>query len=1007
MMDTKTAEETAKELQTDLAAGLSEAEAKERLASEGPNELTEKKPKSKLAMFLSQLNDPMIYILFAAAAISLWQREATDAAIVLVVVLLNAVIGTVQEAKAQQSLDALKKMSAPNCLVRRGGALREIPARELVRGDVVLLEAGRTVPADLRLVLTVNLKIEESALTGESVPAEKDASYRCAAASEGGAGGGVSTGTGGAGAAPDTGVVPGADVGIGDRQDMAFSSTAVAYGRGEGIVVRTGMATEIGKIAKILSGEKEELTPLQKKLAGLGKMLGITAVVICAAMMGVALLQRRDFDEMLLTAISLAVAAIPEGLPAVVTIVLAMGVGRMVKVNTIVRKLPSVETLGAVSVVCSDKTGTLTQNKMTVQRVYQNGETRAAAALDRSADALFLRGFVLCNDASAQGARMGDPTELALLDMGAPLGFVREELEKTYPRVNELAFDSDRKLMTTVHEAPDGTIEAFTKGAMDNILDRSVAVIGDGGAARPITESDKQNIASAAKAMASDALRVLGLAVKYDGGPAGAAVTEEGLTFVGLAGMIDPPRKEAKNSVEVFRGAGIRTIMITGDHRDTAFAIAKELGIAENENQCLTGGELHGMAQEELNRRVPDLRVFARVSPEHKVMIVRAFQSHGYIVSMTGDGVNDAPSLKAADIGVAMGITGTDVAKGAADMVLTDDNFSSIEKAVAEGRTIYANIKKTVMFLLSSNFGEVFCMFAAIVSGLASPLRAIHILWVNLITDTLPGLALGADPGDKSVMAAKPRGQKEGLFSGGGLALTLGYGLLIAVLTLAAFLIEPVRAVGFELSAVKEWLAVSSENLMLAQTYAFMTLAASQIFHSIGMRNTGRSVFKMNHTENKLMLVSLVVGLGLQIALTEIPALNAVFGTSRLGLSSWGLILALSIVPLIVHEVKIPLVAASPCFVLWNCSKITYALSLVFLLAFFFASREIRDKKRTGNRSDPRNVRISDINTSGLLGATGLVQNPNRNATQSMLWGRIRRRAPDPIRNQRKRKSRV
>jgi Ca2+-transporting ATPase len=660
------------------------------------------------------------------------------------------------------------------------------------------------------------------------------------------------------------------------------------------------MNTEIGKIAAILSGEKEELTPLQKKLAGLGKMLGITAVVICAAMLGVALFQRRDFNEMFLTAISLAVAAIPEGLPAVVTIVLAMGVGRMVKVHTIVRKLPSVETLGAVSVVCSDKTGTLTQNKMTVLRTYQNGETHTASALDKSADALFLRGFILCNDASTLNTRMGDPTELALLDMGAPLGLVREELEESRPRINELAFDSNRKLMTTVHKTPDGTVEAFTKGAMDNILERSVSVI-ENGVTRPITEGDKQKVADAAKAMASDALRVLGLAVKYGDGTA----TEDGLTFVGLVGMIDPPRTEAKHSVEVFKGAGIRTIMITGDHRDTAFAIASELGIVENENQCMTGGELNEMTQEELNARVMDLRVFARVNPEHKVMIVRAFKSHGLVVSMTGDGVNDAPSLKAADIGVAMGITGTDVAKSAADMVLTDDNFSSIEKAVAEGRTIYANIKKTVMFLLSSNFGEVFCMFAAIVSGLASPLRAIHILWVNLITDTMPGLALGADPGDKTVMDAKPRGQKEGLFSGGGFALTLSYGLLIAALTLAAFLIEPIRAVGFDFAAVKNWLDVSPANLMTAQTYAFMTLATSQIFHSIGMRNTSRSIFKMNHLENKLMIVSFAVGIGLQVALTEIHSIGAVFGVARLGISSWGVILALSVVPLIAHEIVV------------------------------------------------------------------------------------------------------
>ncbi|GHU43723.1 ATPase [Clostridia bacterium] len=867
----KTAEEVSTLLKVDPSKGLTEEEAKTRLLQNGTNELAEQKKKSLLKMFLSQLNEAMIYILFAAAAISLFLGEFADAGIILFVVLLNSVIGAVQESKAQSSLDALKKMSSPNCAVRRGGVIIEIPAKELVTGDLVLLEAGRIVPADLRLTQTVNLKIEESALTGESLPSDKNAEAK------------VSEGAG-----------------AGDRINMAFSSTSVAYGRGEGIVVAAGMDTEIGKIAKMLTSEKEEMTPLQKRLAELGKILGIAAVLICGAMLLVGYLQQREMGDMLLTSIALAVAAIPEGLPAVVTIVLALGVGRMVKVNTIVRKLPSVETLGAVNVVCSDKTGTLTVNKMTVLKVFLDGQLMPLSEVKETGNEIFLRGFTLCNDASIQeGNRIGDPTELALLDMGAVYHLGRERLEEALPRINELAFDSDRKLMTTVHRETDGNILAFTKGAMDNILARSDKILVNG-VTRAITAEDKASIEQAAKELAQDALRVLGLAVKQGDETA----TESNLTFVGLVGMIDPPREEAKDSVLNLAQAGIRTVMITGDHRDTALAIAKNLGIAAGEAECMTGAEITQIGQEELNRRVKDLHVFARVSPEHKVMIVKALQSHGYIVSMTGDGVNDAPSLKAANIGVAMGITGTDVAKGAADMVLTDDNFSSIEKAVSEGRTIYANIKKTVLFLLSSNLGEVFCMFAAIAAGFAAPLRATHILFVNLITDTLPALSLGVDPGSPNAMKQKPRGEKEGLFSNGGMAITVGYGLLIALLTLLAFLISPIRMVGFDLSAIRNWYE-NANQLELAQTYAFMTLAASQIFHSIGMRDVSRSIFRMDHLENRFMIIAVIIAFALQYALTEVGALASLFGIRTLGVSDWLTVLSLSVMPLVVHEVRV------------------------------------------------------------------------------------------------------
>nr|MBP6492103.1 HAD-IC family P-type ATPase [Clostridia bacterium] len=732
--------------------GLSSTEAQERLAKYGPNAFQEKKPKTKLQMFLSQLRDPMIYILFGAVVISLFLKEFSDSVIILAVILLNAVIGMVQESKAEKSLEALKKLSSPSALVRRGGHPIEIPASELVVGDIVLLEAGRIIPADLRLISAINMKIEESALTGESVPVQKDASFLA----EG-------------------------EVTLGDRLNMAYLSTSVAYGRGEGVVVRTGMDTEIGKIAKMINDSVDEMTPLQKRLGDLGKVLGILAVLLCVALFGVALLQGRDIMEMLLTAISLAVAAIPEGLPAVVTIVLALGVQRMVKVNTIVRKLPAVETLGSVSVVCSDKTGTLTQNKMTVTKVYVDEALRDVAELRYDTDKLFIDGFVLCTDASIEDtSRLGDPTELALLDMGLDHHVSKKALEEAEPRINEQAFDSDRKMMTTVHKNSDGRIIAYTKGAMDRIIGNCNEIIING-AIRPITDADREKIQAAAKEMASMALRVLALSIKLED----TSAAEENLVFAGLVGMIDPPRPEAKAAVEIFKGASVTTVMITGDHIDTAFAIAKELGIADREDQCITGDALNQMTQDDLNAAVPTLRVFARVSPENKVMIVNAFRSHGHIVSMTGDGVNDAPSLKAADIGVAMGITGTDVAKGAADMVLTDDNFATIEKAIEEGRNIYNNIKKSVLFLLSSNLGEIITMFVAIIAGFASPLKAIHILWVNLITDSLPGLALGVDSGDPDIMKSAPRNPKESLFAQGGLTITIFFGLVIGGITLS------------------------------------------------------------------------------------------------------------------------------------------------------------------------------------------------------------------------------
>jgi Ca2+-transporting ATPase len=853
--------------------GLTRQEAADRLSEYGPNAFEEKKGKTKLQMFLSQLRDPMIYILMGATAISLVLREFSDAAIIMAIVLLNAIIGMVQESKAEKSLEALKKMSNPYCLARRDSKTVEIPAADLVPGDIVVLEAGRVIPADLRLLKTVNLKIEESALTGESVPVEKSASYLA----EG-------------------------DVPLGDRLNMAYMSTHAVYGRGEGVVVRTGMNTEIGKIARMISETTDEMTPLQKRLGDLGKILGILALGLCAALFVVAILQQRPVVEMLLTAISLAVAAIPEGLPAVVTIVLALGVMRMVKVNTIVRRLPAVETLGSVSIVCSDKTGTLTQNKMTVTHVYTDGKTYSVDEFSGETDPLLLNGFVLCTDATVNGdQRVGDPTELALVDLGLRYNIEKAVLEQEQPRINEQPFDSQRKMMTTVHDQKDcGTI-AYTKGAIDQLLPHCVSIHEDG-KIRPLTPEDISRIQQATTDMATLALRVLALAIKRDDQSA----TEEDLAFVGLVGMIDPPRPEAAEAVQIFKGADVRTVMITGDHKDTAFAIARELGIADSEDQCITGSELDLMTQEQLNEKVDDLRVYARVSPEHKVMIVKAFKSHDKIVSMTGDGVNDAPSLKAADIGVAMGITGTDVAKGAADMVLTDDNFATIEKAIAEGRNIYNNIRKTVLFLLSSNLGEILTMFVAITAGLAPPLRAIHILWVNLITDSLPALGLGVDEGDPDIMKTKPRNPKESLFANGGLAITVFFGIVIGCITLTAFVYSPIThllASGQPISftAVKNAYA-DPDILVHSQTYAFTVLAISQLFNAIGMRNRDRSIFKFNHLNNRMMIVAIFVGFLLQIMVTEVGFLTEMFGTVALSLSEWLRLVLLASAPLWFHE---------------------------------------------------------------------------------------------------------
>lgn len=877
MYTQKSAVQTAEELSVRPDSGLSQEEAEKRSITYGRNELDKEKTKSFAAMFLEQLNTPLIFVLILAAGISLLLREYSDACIVIVVILLNSIIGVLQEGKAQKALEALKQMTSPTALVRRGGALTELPASLLVPGDIVVLEAGRQVPADLRILHASSLRIEEAALTGESVPVEKNAAF-----------------------------VADKPLPLGDCINMAFMSTNVLHGRGEGIVTATGMQTEIGKIAHSISHSGSQTTPLQKRLADLGQLLSILAVALCVLLFGIALLQKRNIPEMLITAISLAVAAVPEGLPAVVTIVLALSVSRMVSVHAIIRRLPSVETLGAVSIVCSDKTGTLTQNRMSVTHIYMNGRLQEASHISYEKCTPLIYGFLLCNDAvhSPDGI-LGDPTEAALLGL-APAS-EKYALDSRLPRYFEVPFDSTRKLMTTFHRNKSESV-AYTKGSLEEVLKRCRSILMDGHT-DTLDVSYKKAIEQAAADMSGKALRVLALAMKEEPDK---NHPEENLTFIGLAGMIDPPRENVRESIQLFKEASVKTVMITGDHIKTAFAIAKRLGIAESEDECISGEELDLLGDEELQSRAASLSVFARVSPEHKVRIVKAFRALGNIVAMTGDGVNDAPSLKTADIGIAMGENGTDVAKNAADLILTDDNFNTIEKAIEEGRSIYENIRKSILFLLSSNFGEIITMFLAILFGMPSPLKASHILWINLITDSLPALALGVDKNDiPMLMGRPPRSPKESLFAHGGLFCTLFYGSLISAISLLAFLTLPIGCISqagltFTPEHIRQILSEPG-ILQRSQTYAFTVLGFSQLFHAIGMRNMSLSIFRMNHWNNPSMFVAFGVGLLLQIIVTEIPILTEFFGASRLSLKEWLSLTLLSATPLLFHELFVQL----------------------------------------------------------------------------------------------------
>ena len=877
MWFTKSQEAVLKELNVNSKTGLSTEEAKNRLEKYGLNKLKGKPKKSLLQLFLAQLKDVLIYVLIGAAVINIIAHGTEgipDALIILTVVLINALVGVIQESKAEKALEALQQMTAPKSLVRRNGEVIEINSEELVPGDILIIDAGRYIPADVRLIESANLQIQESSLTGESVPSEKNADF----------------------------ITSDEKISVGDKENMAFMSTIAIYGRGEGVVVATAMDTEIGKIAKILDEDENMLTPLQIKLEELGKTLGYGALAICGIIFVVGMLQGRQVVEMFMTSISLAVAAIPEGLVAIVAIVLSLGVKSMSRKNAIVRKLPAVETLGAVNIICSDKTGTLTQNKMTVVKTYTlnnlkdiSDERNQKANVDETE---LIKSFVLCSDASIDGGQdIGDPTEVALVVLGDKFNLEKNTLNAEYKRVGENPFDSDRKLMSTLNEEGN-KFRVHTKGAIDNILMRSNRILVNG-EILPITDEAKAKILKVAENMSDDALRVLGVAFKDVDTEIVPEEMEKDLVVVGIVGMIDPPRIEVKGSIEEAKRAGITSIMITGDHKNTAVAIAKELGIATDISQSLTGSEIDSIPDEKFAKEINNYRVFARVSPEHKVKIVRAFKKQGNIVSMTGDGVNDAPSLKSADIGVAMGITGTDVSKGASDMILTDDNFTTIVHAIEEGRNIYNNIKKTIMFLLSCNLGEVLCVFFATVFGWAMPLVPTQLLWVNLITDTLPAISLGMDPGDKDVMNRKPRDPKESFFAeGAGMRAIVG-GVLIGILTLVAFYLGIIHSGDVPIKEAKD----GTEIVTYGRTMAFIVLTFSQLFYSLSMRNSKKTIFEVGFFGNMFLIISIIISIILQVLLISIPPIAEMFKVTALDPSHWGMVIGLSLIPFAINEI--------------------------------------------------------------------------------------------------------
>lgn len=857
-------EEVFKEVQSS-PSGLSSQEAASRLEKYGANTLQEGKKKSLLEKFVDQFKDFMILVLLVAAIVSMFahsgEPDPTDAIIILAVVLLNAILGVFQESKAEEAIEALKKMASPVASVLRDGHVEHVKGEDIVVGDVVILEAGDVVPADMRLFEVNTVKIEESALTGESVPVDKDL------------------------------VIPAGDeVGIGDRTNMAFSSTNVTYGRAVGVVTSTGMNTEVGKIANMLANTEEGKTPLQENQDALGKWLTIMILVIAVIIFVVGMLRGNEWTHMLLTAIAIAVAAIPEGLPAISTIILALGTQKMAQRNALVRKLPAVETLGGVEIICSDKTGTLTLNQMTVEKMVYNNEIHDASE-EISKDNMALRVMNLANDTkiSQDNSLLGDPTETAMVQYGLDKNYdVREELVNI-PRIAEVPFDSTRKLMTTIHQLEDGKYLVATKGAPDMLLDR-VTKIEKHGEVSAFTEDDRTTLMKLNKEMATQALRVLAMAYKVmDTLPETVDTDsiEHDLIFAGLVGMIDPERKEAAAAIKVAQSAGIRTIMITGDHRDTAQAIAKRLGILrpDQEDGVLTGGELNDISDEELERTVETYSVYARVSPEHKVRIVKAWQKNGKVVSMTGDGVNDAPSLKQADIGVGMGITGTEVSKGASDMVLADDNFETIVVAVEEGRKVFANIQKAVQYLLSANFGEVMTMFVATMAGW-SILEPIHILWINLVTDVFPAIALGLEEAEADIMNHPPRGKSSNFLSNGVLPSIFYQGFFEGGITLFVF---------WYATHIAKW------GNPVGETMAFATLGLIQLFHAFNVKSVYKSLGQVGAFKNKMFNYAILLSAVMLLSVMVIPGLTTVFDVATLTAGQWMFVVgsAFSIVPIV------------------------------------------------------------------------------------------------------------
>ena len=873
MWASKSIEQVLTELKVNPKTGLSDTEASTRLKSYGKNVLIAKKKRSVFSIFLDQLKDWLIYILIFAIVVTSFMGEYLDAIIILVVIILNAVLGVIQELKARNAIDSLKVLIAPKALVKRGGNITEIFSEDLVPGDILILDAGRFIAADVRLIETANLQVEESALTGESIPNSKNEQ-----------------------------LVFSEDIALGDMKNLAFMSSIVTAGRGIGVVIQTGMQTEVGKIAEILEEEDQNLkTPLELKLSELGKSLGKLAMIVCAVIFIIALIQGRNLPEMFLLAVSLAVASIPEGLAVIVTVVLSIGVTKMSKRNAIVRKLPAVETLGSVNIICSDKTGTLTKNKMTVTSYFDLNKLISVKDQPEKNDidkiGVLLKAIVLCSDATIEnGSSIGDPTEIALLEFAKKMGYSASNYQQDHIRISECPFNSDRKLMTVQIENKN-SFEIYSKGAVSNLLEISSYVLLQGEAV-PISNAHKNNILKNTDEMSSEALRTLGIAYKLEKIEVENLGMEKDLIFLGVVGMIDPPREEVKTSIIKAKNAGVTPIMITGDHKNTAFAIAKQLGITKNLEETISGIEMDALTDSQFRSAVGKYRVFARVSPKHKVDIVKALKEQGNIISMTGDGVNDAPSLNSADIGVAMGISGTDVAKDAADIILTDDNFATIVVAIEEGRNIYKNIKSAVMYLLTSNFGEVICLSIALILGWELPLIATQLLWINLLTDSLPAIALGLEPGDPEVMLQKPRDPNKSFFADGAWKHAIFGGIEIALITLVAFWY------GYYLNNSSPYDDDGSvDTLNFARTMAFMTIIFSQLLYSLAFRNETKSIFKIGFFANLYILGAISLGFLLQVLLLKIPILMDAFKLHPLNWDHWMIIILLGSLPLILNEI--------------------------------------------------------------------------------------------------------